>query len=176
MKKVKIFGIFIIFVLSVVCHFLYNLVPNGLFSVLFPVNESIWEHMKLIVTPTLIFCFFEYYIYKRNNISFNNFLLSYGISIIAGIIIYLIIYLPIDYLLSHSALIAISLLFIVFIIIQITSYYIMNYKQIRYGNLIGIVMIIGLYLMFGYLTYNPIESDLFFDTQKKIYGISKKRI
>ena len=29
---------------------------------------------------------------------------------------------------------------------------------------------------FDYLTYNPIESDLFFDKQKKIYGIPKEKI
>lgn len=34
-------------------HFLYDLSPNVLFAVLAPVNESIWEHSKLIVWPML---------------------------------------------------------------------------------------------------------------------------
>ena len=30
-----------------------------------------------------------------------------------------------------------------------------------------------MYIIFGYLTYNPIEIYLFYDTSKKIYGIDK---
>ena len=173
MKKIKIIGVFLIFIFSFVSHFMYELFPNTLFSVLFPVNESIWEHMKLIVTPVLIFSLIEYIVYKRKNISYNNFILSYAISMILGIIIYLMIYLPIDYIFGHSMIFAISLLFVIFIIVEIISYYIMNYREIRYSNTIGIILIIFMYVVFGYLTYNPIENDLFYDTQKKIYGIDK---
>ena len=173
MKKIKIIGVFLIFIFSFVSHFMYEWFPNTLFSILFPVNESIWEHMKLIVTPVLIFSLIEYIVYKRKNISYNNFILSYAISMILGIIIYLIIYLPIDYIFGHSMIFAISLLFVIFIIVEIISYYIMNYREIRYSNAIGIILIIFMYVVFGYLTYNPIENDLFYDTQKKIYGIDK---
>ena len=176
MKKTKIIGIFIIFGLSFLSHFIFKWLPNDIFSILFPVNESIWEHMKLIVTPVLIFSIFEYIIYRKKIIKFNNFLLSYSISMILGIIIYLIIYLLIDYMFGHSAIIAIGLLFFIFIIVQIISYYIMNYKEIKYSNIIAIGIIILVYIIFAYLTYNPIKIDLFYDTQKKIYGIPKENI
>ena len=55
-----------------------------------PVNESIWEHMKLIITSSLIFSIFEYYIYKKKEIRFNNYIFSYAISLLLGIIIYLV--------------------------------------------------------------------------------------
>lgn len=174
MRKIKIIGVFIIFGLSFLSHFMYERFANNIFSILFPVNESIWEHMKLIVTPVLIFSIFEYIIYKKKNIIFNNFILSYTISMIIGIIVYLIIYLPINYIFGHSMIVAIILLFIIFIIVEVISYYIMNYKEIKYSNIIGISVMILIYIIFGYLTYNPIESDLFYDTQKKIYGIPYK--
>ena len=115
MKRIKLIGVFIIFGLSFFSHFMYSWFPNTIFSILFPVNESIWEHMKLIVTPALIFSIFEYIIYKRKKIIFNNFFLSYSISMILGIILYLLIYLPIDYIFGHNMVVAISLLFITFI-------------------------------------------------------------
>ena len=174
MRKIKIIGVFVIFALSFVSHFMYKWLPNSIFSILFPVNESIWEHMKLLATPVLIFSIFEYIIYRKKNISFNNFLLSYGISIILGIIIYLILYLPIHYIFGHSLLIAGLILFITFIIMQVISYYIMNYREIKYSNVIGLGIIIILYIVFGYLTYNPIEIDLFYDDEKNVYGIPKK--
>ena len=92
---------------------------------------------------------------------------------ILGIIIYLLIYLPIDAIFGHSAFIAIGLLFITFIFMEIISYYIMRYKSIKYSNIIGLGIIIILYIIFGYFTYNPPYNDLFYDTEKKIYGIPK---
>ena len=34
-------------------HFLYDLFPNGVTALLAPVNESLWEHVKLIYWPYL---------------------------------------------------------------------------------------------------------------------------
>lgn len=173
MRKVKIFGVFVIFGLSFLSHFMYSWFPNTLFSIIFPVNESIWEHMKLIVSPVLIFSLIEYIIYRIKNIHYNNFIFSYSISMIVGIISYLIIYLPIDYIFGHSAVVAISLLFVIFILIEVISYYIMRYREIKYSSIIGVGLIILMYIIFGYLTYNPIEIDLFYDKNKKIYGMPK---
>ena len=92
---------------------------------------------------------------------------------IVGIISYLIIYLPIDYIFGHSAVVAISLLFVIFILIEVISYYIMRYREIKYSSIIGVGLIILMYIIFGYLSYNPIEIDLFYDKNKKIYGIPK---
>ena len=176
MKKIKIISVFVVFILSFISHFMYNILPNSIFSIIFPVNESIWEHMKLIATPVLIFSIFEYIIYRKKDIDYNNFILSYAISIIIGIIFYLIIYLPIHYIFGHSLLVAIIILFMTFILVEYISYYIMSYKKIKYGNIIGFIIIILLYIIFGYLTYNPPLIDLFYDTNKDIYGIPSKNI
>lgn len=174
MKNIKIIGIYVIFLLSFFSHFIYEILPNPIFSILFPVNESIWEHMKLIVTPVIIYGIIEYIIYKRKNISTNNFILSYAFAIIIGITFYLIIYLPIHYMLGHSLLFAIALLFITFIVIEYISYKIMNYKEVKYNNLIGILIILFMYIIFGIFTYYPPRNDLFYDTQSKSYGINKR--
>ena len=92
MRKIKIIGCFVIFILSFLSHFMYKWIPNTLFSLIFPVNESIWEHMKLLVTPVLIFSLFEYMIYRKKDINYNNFLLSYSIAMLLGIILYLMMH------------------------------------------------------------------------------------
>ena len=132
---------------------MYDILPNNIFSIIFPVNESIWEHMKLISTPVLLFSIFEYIIYNKKDIE-----------------------LPIHYIFGHSFLVAIIILFMTFILVEYISYYIMNYKKIKYGNIIGFIIIILLYIIFGYLTYNPPLIDLFYDTSKDIYGIPSKNI
>lgn len=175
MKKIKIIGIFVIFLLSFISHFMYEWFPCRIFSIFFPVNESIWEHMKLIVTPVLFFSIFENIFYKKRNILVNNFILSYSISTILGIVIYLILYLPSHYVIGHNIFISIGLLFITFIIIEIINYYIMKYRDIKHSKIIGLVIIVVMYIIFGYLTYNPPKIDLFYDTSKNIYGIPEKK-
>ena len=38
---------------GVALHFLYDFFPNPVFALISPVNESIWEHLKLIYWPYL---------------------------------------------------------------------------------------------------------------------------
>lgn len=173
MRKIKIIGVFISFILAVILHFIYGWIPNSLISVIAPVNESIWEHMKLIVTPSLIFSIFEYFIYKKKDIAFNNFILSYAISSILGILVYLLIYIPLNDIFGHKAYIAISLLFLILIFVQVVSYYIMNKEIIKHSSDIGILLIVIIYFVFGYLTYHPPKINLFYDYMNKGYGIIK---
>lgn len=35
-------------------HFLYDALPNPLTALISPVNESVWEHLKLLYYPTLL--------------------------------------------------------------------------------------------------------------------------
>ena len=69
-------------------------------------------------------------------------------------------------------IISIGLLFIIIIIEQIISYFILQSKEIKYQNFIGIIGIILVYIIFGYLTYRPIENYIFYDTVKDKYGIN----
>ena len=85
MKKVKVFIVIILFVLSFLCHFIYEWFPNVITSVFFPVNESLWEHMKIIYTSTLIGTSIEYLIYRNSTIEYNNLLISIPIITFIGI-------------------------------------------------------------------------------------------
>ena len=152
---------------------MYEIFPNSLFSIIFPVNESIWEHMKLIYTSIVLSSIIEYILYKRNNIKVNNFLISIPLIGIFGIVLYLAIYLIIDLFIPHNLVVSIILLFIVFIICEIISYYLLNDKELKHQKIIGIILIIISYIIFGYLTYKPIDNYLFLDTETHSYGIEK---
>lgn len=50
----KLLIVFVIATLAGAClHFLYDLLPNVVTALFAPVNESIWEHLKLIYWPYL---------------------------------------------------------------------------------------------------------------------------
>lgn len=55
-KSYMIAGIIFVSVLGTLLHFVYSLSGNNFFVGLFtPINESIWEHTKLIYFPMLIY-------------------------------------------------------------------------------------------------------------------------
>ncbi len=172
LKTIKIIGFFVIFLLCFPLHFLYDWLPNSLFSIFFPVNESIWEHMKLIYTSFVFYGIFDYLLLKKNKINFNNFLIQLFLIPIMTIVIYLIIFIPIYNNIGENMIVSISLLAVVIMIEQILSYFILQYKEIKYQNIVGIIGIILIYIIFGYLTYKPIENYIFYDSVKDKYGIN----
>ena len=52
-------------ILSFVFHFVYDLIPNFVTSIFFPVNESIWEHMKLLYTSILVYGIIDYFLARK---------------------------------------------------------------------------------------------------------------
>ena len=112
LKKAKIIAIFGIFSICFFAHFFYSWFPNVLFSIFFPVNESIWEHMKIIFTSILIYSIVDYVLLKMFNICFNNFITNIFLAGIFSIISFLIIYLPFNYLFGENIFLNIFVLFI----------------------------------------------------------------
>ena len=59
MKKLKLFtilGILFVLVTGTLSHFIYDWTGNNYIAGLFtPVNESVWEHMKLVFFPMLLY-------------------------------------------------------------------------------------------------------------------------
>lgn len=172
MKKIKIIGVIITFLLTVLYHFLYEWFPNPIFEVFFPVNESIWEHMKLLYSGILTFNIIEYIIYRKKNINTNNFFTVTFLMMITSIILYLIIYLPLYDMFGENMIISISLLVIVIILEQIFSYYLLNYgKENKLLNKISIILIILGYVTLLSLTINPPRNYIFYDIVEHKYGV-----
>ena len=173
LKKLKIIAVIGIFIISFISHFAYDLFPNLIFSFIFPVNESIWEHMKIIFTSTLLDGIVDYILLNKYKIKYKNFPFQLYFTSIAAIPIYLVIYIPLYNLLGENAFISIALLLIVYIISQYISYNILKEKEIKILNKLAIPILLITYLSFIYLTYNPLHNYIFYDTSNKKYGINE---
>lgn len=176
LKKSRIISTIGIFILCFLCHFLYKWLPNSLFAIFFPVNESIWEHMKMIFTAIIIYGFIDYIILHKFNIKHNNFISSLFIQAFLSVPLYLLMYLPIYYKIGENMFFNISLMLLVIILVEIVSFYILKAKNCQYGNLISAILIIVCYIIFGYLTYNPPKEEIFFDTMEEKYGINNYNV
>ena len=175
LKKIKIIGTITIFALAFIYHFLYECFPNPIFSILFPVNESIWEHMKLLYTGILSWGLIEIILLKKNKIKYNNYPYQLFLTAFTSIIIYLILYLPIHNLIGEKLIISILLLFIVILLEQILSYYLLKQKkETDILDKISIILIILFYMILLNLTYDPPRNYIFYDTIENKYGINIK--
>ncbi len=172
LKKWKFISPIILFLISFPIHFLYTLFPNIITSFFAPVNESIFEHMKMIYTTYLIFSLIECIYFKKKQINVFNKYINPFISGIANILIFLIMYLPMRLILNESMIITFIILFISYIITSYISYKIFLSKEIS-NKTIGIILSLIVYIPFIYFTYNPIHNNFFYDTKNEIYGIKK---
>lgn len=174
MKKNTFINTIILFILSFPIHFLYDLFPCFLISIFAPINESIFEHIKLIFTSLLIGRIIIYFIRKKQDLNVDNYIFKSYLSTILNIILFLIIYLPIYYLFGENLMITLCFYLITILITEIIMNKIFS-KDLKVNyNILGIILIILTYFIFTYLSYNPPRIDFFYDPINKNYGISKK--
>ena len=175
MKKNSFINAILIFIISFPIHFLYELIPYFLTSIIAPVNESIFEHMKLIATSIFFARMIIYFIRKKQRLSSDNYIFKSFLNVICTIVIFLIFYLPTYYLfIGENMAITLILYFISLLISEAIFQVIWDVKLKHNYNLLGILLIVGLYILTTFLTYNPPRVDFFFDPQNKNYGIIKK--
>ena len=170
MKKVKIIYVIFLFLLAFIWHFVYQLFPNFITSLFFPVNESIWEHLKIIYGTFVFGSIFEKYLLKRFNIKYHNFNIEIFIKAFFGVILYLIIYLPLYFIIGENIVVSIFLLLVIYIIMEIIGTKILKSPELNINVLPILTIILG-YFLFFILTYYPPHCFLFFDFRRLLYGI-----
>ena len=168
-KKTILINALVIFLVSCFVHFLYDIYPSFITSIIAPVNESIFEHIKMLFTASIASSIITDIILKRKISSFfifNKALLS--------IIILLLLYLPCYYFFGEHLLLTFIILFLTLIFSEIISLNIIK-TNFPFKNLIGIILISSAYIVFAYLTYHPLPTFLFYDPVTKGFGIKKDK-
>ncbi len=168
--KFIIIGV-VIFLLNFPLHFLYDVFPNFFTSLISPVNESLFEHLKMIFTSFWMGAIIFYFFNKEEG--FFNILFSFLIAAYVCIGFYLLIYIPINMAFGENMLVTISLLFVAIMASQIVSYYILNLKKIKYQNWISIGILIITYILIYFLTYNTPKLPFFEDQETSEYGLTE---
>lgn len=85
MKKLSIIGVLVVSALGTLFHFMYEWLP----LYIFPMNESIFEHCKLILFPFLIYFLGAVFFYKEDKMQlFSSFFSAILISIAFMIVVY----------------------------------------------------------------------------------------
>ena len=175
MKKLEIFlDSLFTFLLCFLTHFIYKWLPCNFIALFFPVNESIWEHMKMIYTTILLYSLIKYLLSKKFNNLNNNSLFIVVLKSIICIPIFLIIYLPIFSIIGENMIVNFIVLFISLLITNIIGNYLEKYN-FKINKIYSLIIIIIVYIFMGILTFNPPKNFLFYDSQTNSYGINKQK-
>lgn len=172
-EKWIIIGIPVLFILASLFHFLYYLTGHSRIIGLFvPVNESVWEHLKMLLVPVI--CWWSiYYLFngEKYNINKDKWFFSALIALISSMLGILFLYY------TYSGALGVELLVVDILItfISILIGQILGLHFYKYGKavpaIISITLLLFLVLIFIVFTVKPPHLPLFKDTTTGKYGI-----
>ena len=178
MKQKKKIWFYIIgtFLLAFPFHFGYDILPNQVSAIFFPVNESIWEHMKMLFTAYLWFGVIEYPLLKHFRQDTKNEWFALWICSLLIIPIFLLLFLPIYSIIGEQMIVTIDLMFIAIAITKRIQFHLLEHVQdYRNLNILTLILVVISYVIFALLTFYPPRASLFRDPQNDTYGITEKR-
>ena len=160
--KNTIYGILFTVVLGTFLHFLYELSSeNPLIGAFSAVNESVWEHLKLLFIPFFIYTIASYFFLPERR---DNFIFASAVGVIFGMLFIVILFYAYTAIVGHSILpVDIAL----FVLACILSFLIRNNLirnnlfQSVYTEYIGIALFLLLLLLFVIFTFNPPDLAMF---------------
>lgn len=162
-------GVIIISIAGTLAHFLYEWSHhNKILGLFTAVNESTWEHIKIALTPTIIWSLYDGFIYGSNP----NYFYAKLLSLIVLVAFIPCVFYAYQKISSKPILfIDIATFYIAITLSQLTFYSILNLPAISY--LFQFFSCVGLFIFFGCymtLTLAPIKSIVFKDPITGKYG------
>lgn len=162
-------SIIVISIMGTLFHFLYDISNhNKIIGLFAAVNESTWEHIKIALTPTLIWGFVDGYIYGMNL----NYFLAKFISLLSVIVIMPLLFYSYKFLFQkNNAIINIIIFYVVIICSQYLFFYIISIQTINYfWQYLSCVLTFVIFACYMIFTLLPLEIFLFKDPLTNKYG------
>ncbi len=172
--KWELLGIFIIFFLGAIIHEAYRLSGyNNIVALFAPVNESVWEHLKMAVTAILLFSLIESFFIPE----VNNFILAKTCSIyLVPILITGMHYFYKQLIGSHNLTLDLLVFLIAIAAGQLVSYgLLISSKHYTKLTTLALAADFIIVLLFVYATFNPPKIPIFKDGPTGLYGMPLKK-
>lgn len=144
MKKICILGVLIVAILGTLFHFLYQYVP----SFIFPKNESIFEHLKLVLFPFLIYGLISIFFIKDDKP-------RYFASIVSAIVVSMLFVVVSYYV--YSGILGFNVMWVdilIFYLAVMLGFYFVYKKKLLFSfnnSIIALIIILICVILFTYL-------------------------
>ena len=167
--KFQIISTIFVIILGTLLHFTYNLSNNNLLVGAFSaVNESTWEHLKLIFFPMLLTTIVGYFYIGKN---IPNFLCSKTLGIITSIFFTITFFYTYTGILGTNFAFLNILTFIISIILGEYVAYKFMISNLSCNKTLSIILLLLLLFSFIFFTYFTPKIGLFKDPVTRQYGI-----
>ena len=162
LKRYTIIGIFFVLTIGTLAHFLYDWTgSNHIVGLFTPINESIWEHMKLLFFPMLLYSLIMILKF-RGKYSCIPSALSFGI--LTGALLIPLFYYVYTYILGKNVFILDMGIFLLSIVIAFwLSYKLTLSRRLEAYTSLLCVLVCVLFICFLFFTYYPPDAVIFQD-------------
>lgn len=169
LPTVLIISFLLISSLGTVLHFTHGWFKNGLLLHIFSAtNESTWEHMKLLVLPTIVTMVFQYQLIGNQ---YSNFFNSILVLFLVEILSIPLLYEPLRMLFKEVHFSITILIFYLAVLFGILSqYFILTNQILVMSESIAMILIALIVISFGIFTYFPPKFFIFRDPVTGKYG------
>lgn len=169
--KWELSGLVFIFLVGSLFHFAFEWVgrwPPG--ALIFAVNESVWEHLKLAFWPGLFFALIEYPCTKKVA---HNFWLAKSSGLLTMPFVIVVMFYGYTAITGHHLLVVdVPIFFIAIALGQLVSYKILTAPEKGPpAKLCAAIMLVMMVAAFSIFTYYPPHIFLFEDKRTRNYGI-----
>lgn len=158
----SVIGFFVVCILGTVCHFVYDLSGSNVIVGFFtPVNESVWEHLKLLFFPYTLYIIGEYAVYGRK---LNGFLYDRMLGVVCGMVFIPVMFYLYTALFRRSFVVVDILLFVtaVGLAFGISCRKILRHHgSVRNRTPAAVIVLVGITALFIGFTILPPDTFLF---------------
>ena len=165
-------GLFVVILLGNTLHFVYDWTGQARWAAyVSAVNESTWEHMKLLFIPFLVFTVVEFIVFSE---AFRNFFAVKAASILLGLIAIPALFYTLTGIFGKLPdWVNITIFFLADALLYFVSYRMLTDGRLRGGamQLAGFVVLWLLLFAFVWCTYRPPHLPLFLDPVSGCYGL-----
>lgn len=172
-EKWILIGIPILFLIGSCMHFLYNFTgDNVIIGAIAPVNESVWEHLKMVLLPVILWWTIYYFTAGEiNNIDKNKWFTGALVSLLTALItIPLLFYFYTKAFGIELLVVDILLLFLALLFGQLAGLHFYKYSE-GIASITSISIILLLIFLFILFTFYPPHLPIFRDGMTGMYGI-----
>ena len=171
-KNFQIFSTIFVMILGTLLHFTYEWFGENLFIASFSaVNESTWEHLKLLFYPMLLTTIIGYFYFGKNK---HNFLCANAIGILTAISFTTVFFYTYTGIIgTNFAFLDIGSFFVAVFIGEYIAFKNMLSFDDECNKSISVITLIILLLCFVLFTYFPPKINLFKDPVHNEYSIIK---
>lgn len=162
LKPCMVFGTIFVLITGTLAHFVYGFSGDNRLAGLFvPVNESIWEHMKLLFFPMLLFSVFAVVKFQNKNACL---IPSLCFGILAGTFLIPVLYYIYTFFVGRSILFVDIAIFIFSTVAAFFAAYKFTLSCSLKPYTVFLCILVGiLFVCFLLFTYHPPELAIFSD-------------